>query len=139
MCLMNELKDRNITVVAKILDDYTIVINKGRNQGVKEGQRYLIYEIGEEIMDPITKNPLGKLEIVKGTGKVAHLQENIATISSDMKAPPLRNIKRITGGSPFNSIFGYGNLFEPNEIEEQLPAVKVAFDNLNIGDLVRPI
>lgn len=126
-------------LVAKIIDDYTIVINKGRNQGVKEGQRFLIYELGEEIIDPTSKNTLGKLEIVKGTGKVAHLQENIATISSDMKAPPLRTIKRIKSGSAYDSLFGFKNLLEPSEIEEQLPAEKVAFDNPKVGDFARQV
>lgn len=126
-------------LVAKIIDDYTIVINKGRNQGVKEGQRFLIYELGEEIIDPSTNKSLGKLEIVKGTGKITHLQENIATISSDMKTPPLRTIKRIKSSSYFESIFEIRNILEPNEIEEQLPAEKIAFDKLKIGDLAKPI
>lgn len=124
--------------VAKIIDDYTIVINKGSKNGVKEGQRFLIYEIGEEIFDPVTKESLGKLEIVKGTGKVAHLQENMATISSDMKAPPLRNIKRVRGSSQ-SSFWGLRSMFEPDEIEEQLPSEKIAFDNPKVGDLVKLI
>ena len=53
--------------VAKIIDEYKVVINAGSRQDVCEGQKYLIYAIdNNEIFDPDTGRSLGYLEIVKG-------------------------------------------------------------------------
>ena len=61
--------------VASIINEYKVVINRGIKHDIRLGQRFLIYKLSdEEIIDPITKEPLGYLEIVKGTGKVIHLQ-----------------------------------------------------------------
>jgi len=40
--------------VIKVLTEEKIVINKGRNDGVKVGQKFLIYGIGEELFDPVS-------------------------------------------------------------------------------------
>ena len=45
----------------------------------------LVYGEGGEIFDPDTKKPLGKLEIVKGTGRVVHVQPKMCTIRTDME------------------------------------------------------
>lgn len=132
-------EEKDLIKVAKIIDEYTVVINRGRHQGIKEGQRFLIYSIGEEIIDPDTKQSLGQLEIVKGTGKVAHLQDSMSQVSSDMKAPPLRSIKRVKSHESRYDAFAFKDFFQPSEIEEQLPAEKIAFDKVKIGDLARPI
>lgn len=137
---MNDVKEKfNPTMVVKIIDDYKLIINKGRNQGVKDGQRYLIYEIGEEIIDPNTNKSLGKLEIIKGTGKVVHTQNNMATISSDMKTQPLRSITKKRRGSLYDPLQSLGKFFEPDETIELLPAEKVAFDYPKVGDIARQI
>ncbi len=140
---MNKTLEKNDNIlVAEIINRYTLVINKGEYQGVENGQRYLIYEIGEEILDPTTKKTLGKLELVKGTGKIVHTQENIATISSDMKSPPLRSITR-KGRSGSGIASGMALMrsliSEPDEVIEELPAEKVAFDNPQVGDIARKI
>lgn len=59
--------------VAKIIDLYTIVINKGSEHGVEEDMRFVIYEIGEEINDPDSGESLGKLEYIKAKVKVTHV------------------------------------------------------------------
>lgn len=68
--------------IADIIDKYRVVINIGSNNGVKMGQRYLIYKIGEEILDPDSKESLGNLEIIKGKGEVIHVQERMATLQT---------------------------------------------------------
>jgi hypothetical protein len=120
--------------VAKVVDDYTLVLNAGSEHGVSIGQRFLIYAIGEEILDPDTEESLGQLEIVKGTGKVTHVQERICTISSDMKASAGRTVRR-TGSSPLAAI----QLFGKQEIEEILPAEKVSFEDPEKGDLAKRV
>lgn len=73
-----------IAKVIKILDEYTLVINKGDEDGVKIGDVCLIYKMDdEELVDPDTNEKLGFLEIVKGIGKVTHTQQKISTITSN--------------------------------------------------------
>lgn len=68
--------------IAQIIDDHRIVINKGREHGVRVGQRFLILAIGDEIFDPETEESLGQVEIVKGRGEVTHVQEKMATLQT---------------------------------------------------------
>jgi hypothetical protein len=120
--------------VAKVIDEHTLVLTVGRTDGVEVGQRFLVYAIGEEIEDPDSGAPLGRLEIVKGYGKATHVQEQICTISSDMKAAPSRTIRR-TKTSPYSTL----SMLAGQEIEETLPPEKVPFDNPQVGDLARQI
>ncbi|RMH69194.1 MAG: hypothetical protein D6675_13425 [Gemmatimonadetes bacterium] len=71
--------------VAKILDEYTLVLNIGRKQNVKEGMTFLVYEDGDEVLDPDTGESLGKLEMVKGRVVVSHVQDRLAYATSERK------------------------------------------------------
>lgn len=51
--------------VVRIIDNSTIVINAGRNNGVILGTEFKIYEDGDEIRVPGKKTIIGKLEKVK--------------------------------------------------------------------------
>ena len=65
--------------VAKIIDVYTVVINRGLEHGVEEDMRFVIYEPGEEIKDPDTGDLLGKFEYVKAKVEVVNVQEKFST------------------------------------------------------------
>jgi len=78
----SKLKDKH-AVVAKVLDSYNVVINKGSTNGIMEGDRFLIYELTEDIKDPISGESLGPLELTKGTGKVIDVYEKKAVVQSD--------------------------------------------------------
>jgi hypothetical protein len=70
--------------VAKVIDEYQLVINRGENSGIKEGQRMLVYNTSdEEIKDPHTGESLGYLELVRGTGTIIFVQDKIAILKSD--------------------------------------------------------
>lgn len=120
------LKDKIIKVV-KIIDDYTVIINCGYNEDIKKGTKYLIYEVGEEIFDPDTRESLGSLELVKGVGKITHIQEKMATLESVEKEKILDE-KRVN--SPYGNIFG--------ATKEVYREVQKAFKNPKKGDLVKP-
>ena len=121
-------------VVAFVLDEYKVVINRGRDDGIILGQRFLIYELSkEEIIDPVTKQTLGYLEIVKGTGKVAHLQDTMATIESDRKEPPRKvTIKRRPEG-----IHVWGG--EEEEETTTSSTELLPFDDPSVGDKAKPV
>jgi len=70
-------------LVAQIERPERIVINKGSLNGIKEHMRFLVYEEGEEIFDPITKESLGILEKPKGRYKVYNLQERLTILSCE--------------------------------------------------------
>ncbi|MDH2337035.1 hypothetical protein [Clostridium perfringens] len=109
-------------VVAKILDEYTLVLNKGSNDGIKKEQQFLIYELSEnDIVDPITKENLGKLEIIKGKGIVTHLQDKICTIHSSNYQTSLIAKMSLLGGASTSQ-------------NNTLP-----FNNAKIGDLAKPL
>lgn len=81
---MDDIKDIQ---VAKIIETDKIVINKGINDGIEDGMRFLVYEKGDEIIDPVSKKSLGYLENPKGTFKVIHLQEKMTILLSELKRP----------------------------------------------------
>lgn len=123
-------------VVAQIINDYRVAINKGAEDGVKEGQSYLIYCLSEEdIIDPVSQKSLGKLEIVKGTGKVIHVQKYLATIESDKFKTSRSTTKRNPSTSSIFTAFGGYQAEETETINTD----RKPFDDVNIGDLVKRI
>ena len=101
-----------VGIVVKIIDPYTIAINRGSEHGIRIGMRYLVYNEGEELFDPETHESLGRLELICGVGVIAHVQPKLATLQSDKKIiKHKRTISR-----PVESRF---NLFAvPKEIDE---------------------
>lgn len=77
-------------------DNFTVALNIGKNAGIQEGDTYLIYSYSDEpIIDPETKEVLGKLEIVKGKGRVVNVQDKLCSVRSIeknyVKKPALEN------------------------------------------------
>lgn len=123
-------------LVAEKLSDECVVINKGTSDGISIGQRFLIFGYGKQITDPSTGEVLGKLEIVRGTGKVTHVQEKISTITSDMKKTGSRVIKK----AQVNPISLTLSSFLTNpDVEEILPPTTAPFIGAQKGDTARPI
>ncbi len=62
--------------VARILDEYSIVINVGRNDGVAKDMVFVVFTQSEdEVKDPDSGDALGKLENVKDYVTAAHVQD----------------------------------------------------------------
>lgn len=121
--------------VAKVVDAYKLVINRGREHGIREGQRVLIYEVGDEqILDPDTGESLGNLELVKGTGKVFQVEDKYAVVESDKTHQRLRIDQ---GGDRVAQLFlGDFRTFLATQPKEIVPS---PFDNPRVGDFVKPI
>lgn len=101
--------------VVKVSSQTEVVINLGAQNGLRQGQEVLIYAIGEELFDPETKESLGQLELVKGRGRVTHLQPRLATVENT------ETYKREQFG-----MFGRG-----------AELATAPFRNPSVGDLVR--
>lgn len=119
-------------IVVKVINDSKLVINKGSLNEVKPGQRFLIYSVDPEpLIDPVTNESLGYLEIVKGTGKVTHVQPNLATIESDSYSSPSKRITRNTG------MFAHYDTRIVEEIDSDRD--QIPFEDPLVGDLAKPI
>ncbi|MGJ8657114.1 MAG: hypothetical protein ACSHX6_11745 [Akkermansiaceae bacterium] len=131
-----ETENKRDIKVAAVIDDLTIIINCGAADAIAVGDRFLIYSLGEEITDPDTGDSLGRLEVIKGTGKSVHVQLKMATISSDMKSVASRTIRKNTTHSALRTL---GMLGGHNVEEEILPSEKVPFEDVVVGDMIRKI
>lgn len=113
--------------VVEVLDAYRIVINRGTRHRVDNGDEFLLYRLGKEIIDPETGESLGLLEVPKGTGEVVHVQENMATVRSNTFHAPTRRVIR-------NSSLTFGNE------EEIVPSNRLkTFSSPSVGDLIKPV
>ncbi|MDR4505980.1 MAG: hypothetical protein MRK01_14500 [Candidatus Scalindua sp.] len=66
--------------VARILDEYRIVITVGCRDEVKIGMVFVIIALSEdEIRDPVSNEVLGKLENIKDYVSVVHVQDKFST------------------------------------------------------------
>jgi hypothetical protein len=130
-------------VVAHVEDSHRVVINRGSDAGIKKGQRFLIFGIGKEIFDPATKKSLGTLELVRGTGKVAHVQPQMAVIESDMT---VAGGKTVTRPDP-SQRRGLGTVIvpwlnplqEPYITEKQEAPTVIGFEDPAVGDFAKQI
>ena len=116
--------------VVQIISPYKVVINAGSDADLRKGQRFLVYTLGEMIKDPDTGEDLEQVEIVKGTGVLAHLQKKIATLESDMEEETPITIKQRS------TLGGMGNFFGDTE-ETELRREEVPFEEPQVGDFVR--
>ena len=75
--------------VARILDEYSIVINVGRNNGVVNGMVFAVFvQSNEEVKDPDSGEVLGKIENIKEHVFVAHVQDKFSTCVAGEKDAP---------------------------------------------------
>ena len=72
---------------AKVLikRDNTVTINRGEGGGVAEGDVFNVYALGEEMVDPDTKESLGREEVKVGKVKISQVNSKtaMATILED--------------------------------------------------------
>ena len=121
--------------VAEIVDEYTVVINRGHEHGVEEDMRFVIYEPGEEIKDPKTKESLGKFEYVKAKVEVVNVQEKFSTAKTyethTMTMPAIQALALVGGQTMRNEL--------PLDEETRAGLQKRPRIYVKNGDLVRQI
>ena len=127
---MNDNQDVKLPRVINIIDEYTIVLNVGKVNGVSKNDKFLVYCIKpEDLIDPETNENLGKLEVVRGSGVAIHVQDKLTTIKSDRIEEGGRIIRK--PGFPFNSLLTGQTIEYPKE--------SVPFYGVLIGDFAKPI
>lgn len=136
------MSDKYFAKVVKTVPPYLIVINKGINHGVNIGDMFIIVELGDDVIDPDTSEVLERLEIVKGTVRVEHVQDKIATLKSCQweKKPDKKEIKKVFEKSKgiFAAVSGLHDGFGETVTESISPGESylLKLDNVSIGDLV---
>lgn len=122
-----------------VLDDYHIVINRGSKDNVTKNQRFLVYRLGEELIDPETGDSLGNLEIVCGEGIVDHIQERMTTLkTAKVESQKTRKIIKRTNNSSMNSLLRFAAPTETEEIYDP-EIVEIPFNNVDTDCFVRQI
>lgn len=70
--------------IAKILDEYNIVINAGTNHGVAIGDEFQILDVtSNPVEDPDTKEIIGYLNLIKASVIVIDVQEKMCICTSE--------------------------------------------------------
>ena len=69
-------------LVAEILSERRVVLNKGEEDGISDGDEFVVFTLGKEVHDPKTGESLGILENIKGKGEVIHIQDHMCTIET---------------------------------------------------------
>ena len=119
------------TKIIKIINDSLVVLNKGSKDGVKIGDKYYLYYLGEEdIIDSDTGHNYGKIEYVIGKGTITHVQGNMSQLESITKE--VKNNKKIVRTNSPLMIMG-----EKEEEVYYIHEVKFPFDNPKVGYYAR--
>lgn len=130
--MLDELIVRSFPgLVVRKIDEYQLVINRGYSDGVEQGDLFMVYYVEpEELIDPETNESLGKLEVVRGTGRAVHVQEKITTIKSNM-------MENISGKTIRRSTSPFASMGVGTETIEQPTKELIPFDSPDIGDKVK--
>lgn len=138
--------------VAKILGNNEIVINRGRDEGVRAGMMFEVFAPeGEEVWDPDTGETLGTVEDVKAHAEVIEAKERLAVARLHNTKRPLgavnigemqENLQRIFGQMFGEDVrvqgFGAGAESDP-DLEAMLGGPLEDLSKVQVGDAVREI
>ena len=71
--------------IVKILNNTQVVIDKGLENGIREGMEFIIYDDGEEVRDPNSGKIIDRLEIPKGKVIVTHVMPKLSLLETGEK------------------------------------------------------
>jgi len=138
--------------VAKILGNNEIVINRGRNEGVRPGTLFEVFAPeGEEVWDPDTGETLGTVEDVKAQAEVTEVKDRLAVARLHNSGSPFgagnigemqENLQRMFGqmfGEDVR-IQGFGTTpGDDPDLESMLGGPLQDLSKVQVGDAVREI
>lgn len=113
------MKDMKQAKVAEVIDQYKVVLNVGAIDGVEVKDQFVIYRLGNNILDPDTGEDLGVYEEVVGRGVVTYVQEKISTLESSEVVDGQPKIIRRKPVSHYALLSS--RLFETTVTEEVVP------------------
>lgn len=130
--------------VIRILNEYEIIIDVGKKQGIVEDDKFVVYNEGEEILD-LEGNSLGKLELVKANVEVIKVQDNYSICSAYKikKINELTGLGALAGLNTINMLAGYETKTEKKRVplnvdeEDFEDTITSGHGQIKKGDLVK--
>ncbi|WP_132013181.1 hypothetical protein [Hydrogenispora ethanolica] len=135
-----EFYNENFRVV-RILDEFTVVLNGGYDQGIKQGDLFQIFVPGETITDPEDpEKKLGTLDTIKATIVATQVSPSI-TICKNTEKP---NISFPIGPEAQKMISFLSSAFSiserPMRVDPtQIQTASFSDEPIKIGDQVRKL
>ena len=139
--------------VAKILGSNEIVLNRGRNDGVRTGMVFEVFAPeGEEVWDPDTGETLGTVEDVKAQAEVTEVKErlSVARLQQNAQSPfgavdigeMQENLQRMFGQMFGDDVrvqgFGTGSPDDPDP-ESMVGGPLQDLSKIQVGDAAREV
>jgi hypothetical protein len=128
--------------VAAIIDDTTLVLSVGSDNGVCEGQWFAIVSAHDEVFDPDTGDSLGQWESVKGRVVVTHVQAHMATVRSPLAVASHDNRGTLSEMMVRHSFGLYGDRDrerEPMDVRGVSVAGRPRTQPIAVGDTARSV
>lgn len=138
--------------VAKILGNNEIVINRGKDSGVRKGMLFEIFAPGgEEVWDPDTGETLGTVEDIKAKAEVIEVKDRLSVARLQNPAMPFgdlgemqENLQRIFSQMFGDNVqvqgFGMGQgEDDPDDLESMLGGPLKDLSKIQVGDTAREI
>lgn len=131
---------RNYKIV-QILNEYSVVINGGFNDGIKRGQLFQIYNIGDEVFDPDTKLSLGTRDNIKAEVIATEVSEKLTVCENRTNTSLINKYlwdEHTTFAQTIDALSK--RIPTPLPIDPSQVTESTKYDKtIHIGDLVRPI
>lgn len=140
--------------VAKVLGNNEVVLNRGREHGVRHGMVFEIFAPeGDEVWDPDTGETLGTVEDVKAKAEVTEVKEWLSVAKLQAGENPFgamnmgdmqENLQRIFGQMFGDNVqvqgFGLGgNQGGDEDLENMFGGPLEDLSQIQVGDAVREI
>ena len=113
--------------IAKIINEYEVVVNRGYSHGVESDMQFIVYTVGDQITDPDTGETLGNVEHIKAKIEPKSIQENMTVMeTAETKVKS-------------SSVGAVASLYESERVPKAIaekPEDAVETE-VNVGDLVR--
>lgn len=119
--------------VIRIMDEKTILINLGSEEGVKVGTKFAIIGPGEEIIEPETGKSLGPIMLEKARVVVRQVESKFCQAST-----PIRTFKYSSLSLPFG-----GQTYTQQDSlpvdESDIQPLEEEASRVKVGDTVREV
>ena len=119
--------------IAKIIDEYQVVVNAGSNDLIHDDDCLEVYQPGQEVTDPDTGESLGTLDFVKAKLRVVNVFPKMCVCEN-----------RETEQKSFSSNISQGLFFEETlPMNVQTTDISGGYEGIDkkikVGDLVRKV
>ena len=125
--------------IARIVDDKTVVINKGAADGVKVGMIFSVVVPVDAVVDPDTGTKLGDWEAVKGRVRANHVQEHMSVCAPapESSGPSQVDPSTHTLSAEMIEVSMMQSVVKPLPIDKSQAAGMPRLSPIRVGDKVR--